>query len=82
MMSTTTLVTANIIYRMPDHLELVQEFIWQKYDELPDLPNLKRFLESWEMKMEGPLVYVMFIHEGLIKPVGINFSHRNPQLVH
>ncbi len=33
------LSTAEIIYRMPDHPELLQSFIWQLYEIAPDFPN-------------------------------------------
>ena len=33
------LTTAEIIYRMPDHPDLLQSFIWQKLDLAPDFPN-------------------------------------------
>ncbi len=38
----TSLVTAHIIYRMPDRLSILQEFIWQNYDALPDFPALTK----------------------------------------
>jgi hypothetical protein len=29
------LTTAQIIYRLPDHREVLQEFLWQQYDLFP-----------------------------------------------
>ena len=49
------LTTAEIIYRMPDHPELLQSFIWQKLDLAPDFPELRRFLEFWSRNIEGKL---------------------------
>ena len=40
----TSLVTAHITYRMPDHQSLLQDFIWQDYDALPYFPALMKFL--------------------------------------
>ena len=54
----TRLLTAHITYRRPDHLWLLQDFIWQDYDALPDYPKLIRFLRFWQTKIEGPLVAV------------------------
>ena len=48
------LTTAEIIYRLPDHPALLQSFIWQKFD-LPDLPELRKFLEFWKLNIEGKL---------------------------
>lgn len=58
----TSLVTAHIVYRMPDHRSLLQEFIWQNYDALPDFPALMKFLCFWRAEIEGPLVAVRVGH--------------------
>lgn len=54
------LTTAQIFYHMPDYEEILQEFIWQEYDLAPQFPELKKFLNFWEKKIEGRLhsVYV------------------------
>ena len=49
------LTTAEIIYRLPDHPDLLQSFIWQKLDSAPDFPELRRFLEFWSRNIEGKL---------------------------
>ena len=49
------LTTAEIIYHMPDHPDLLQSFIWQKLDVAPDFPELRRFLEFWSRNIEGKL---------------------------
>ena len=41
------LTTAQIFYRMPDHLDLLQEFIWQQFDTFPAFPVLGTFLSFW-----------------------------------
>ena len=40
------LVTAQIVYRLPDHPALLQEFIWQELDLAPKFPVLNKFLPS------------------------------------
>jgi len=62
------LTTAQIYYRLPDHLSVVQEFIWQEYDVFPKFPILKKFLAFWEEEIEGPLHSVTVAHQRLIKP--------------
>jgi len=62
------LTTANILYRMPDHPKIIQSYIWQEYDLHPDFPELRKFLEFWVRKLEGPLHAVTVAHSGLIKP--------------
>lgn len=65
------MTTAQIVYRMPDHLALFQEYIWQDYDLFPEFPELKKFLDFWENRLEGPLFSVTVAHERLIKPAEI-----------
>lgn len=54
----TRLLTAHITYRRPDHQWLLQEFLWQDYDAVPDYPKLMRFLKFWQTELEGPVVAV------------------------
>lgn len=63
------LTTAQIIYRVPDHLELLQDFVWQQYDVFPEFPSLRKFLAFWEEQIEGPLHSVTVAHARLIHPV-------------
>ena len=62
------LTTARILYRMPDHPSVLQEFIWQTYDLAPEFPELTRFVTFWREKIEGPLHSVTYAHQRLIGP--------------
>ncbi|GHC73854.1 Usg family protein [Limoniibacter endophyticus] len=62
------LTTAELLYRMPDHSQILQSFIWQHYDLAPKFPELKAFLDFWERNLEGPLHSVRFVHRKLIRP--------------
>ena len=62
------LTTAQILYRLPDHPDLLQTYIWQDYDLAPKFPELKKFLNFWEDKLEGPLHSVEIAHHKLISP--------------
>jgi len=62
------LVTAEIIYRMPDHPALLQTFVWQNYDTAPDFPVLHRFLTFWQRSIEGRLHTVKVACAGVIQP--------------
>jgi uncharacterized protein Usg len=68
MMQGYGLTTAEILYRMPDHLHLLQSFIWQQYDVAPKFPALYRFLEFWQEKLDGPIFSVTYTHRRLIAP--------------
>lgn len=63
-----SLVTAEILYRMPDHPALLQTFLWQHYDMAPKLPRLTKFLEFWEREIEGPLYRIRVAAKGLVSP--------------
>ena len=65
------LTTANILYRMPDHPDILQNFIWQKYDLHPHFPELKKFLDFWTRELDGLLHSVTIGHARLIKPAEI-----------
>jgi uncharacterized protein Usg len=63
------LTTAQIIYHMPDHHELLQDFLWQEYDLFPAFPELRKFLAFWEERIEGPVHSITVAHTRLITPV-------------
>ena len=65
------LTTAQILYRMPDHRAILQSYVWQDYDLHPKFPELQKFLEFWEKKLEGPIHSVVVTHCNLIKPAEV-----------
>lgn len=62
------LTTAEMYYRLPDYLNVLNSFIWQDYDLAPDYPRLFQFIEFWQEKIDGPLHSVRFTHRKLISP--------------
>jgi len=62
------LTTAQILYHMPDHPALLQEFIWQELDLAPRFPILTKFLNFWQRNLDGKLHSVRVAHSGLITP--------------
>jgi uncharacterized protein Usg len=65
------LTTAQIVYRMPDHRSLFQDFTWQRYDTYPEFPLLAGFLAFWEERIEGPIHSVTVAHARLLRPVDL-----------
>ncbi len=61
-----SITTAEILYYMPDHRDLLQTFVWQDYDLAPRFPKLIRFLDFWRRHLEGPLASVRVAHRGII----------------
>lgn len=68
------LTTAEILYRLPDHPSLLQSYVWQELDLLPDFPALKNFLDFWEKKIEGKLYSVKVCHADVIGPADVRFA--------
>tara|TARA_R110002072_G_scaffold132608_5_gene272744 strand:- start:247 stop:510 length:264 start_codon:yes stop_codon:yes gene_type:complete len=62
------LTTAEIIYRMPDHLDLLQTYIWQSLDLAPSFPKLHKFLDFWEREIDGPLYTVKVAGSEILSP--------------
>ena len=67
-----SLTTAEIMYRMPDHRDLFQLFLWQDYDLAPRFPRLVKFLDFWAHNIDGPLAEVRVAHAGLIGPAKLH----------
>lgn len=56
-------ITAEILYRMPDHRSLVQTFVWQNMDRWDadprrSFPVLRKFCSWWNAHLDGPIVQV------------------------
>ncbi len=49
------ITTAEILYHMPDHPDLLQSYVWQALDLAPRFPVLHRFLDFWTREIEGRL---------------------------
>ena len=60
------LTTAEILYHLPDHPNLLQTYIWQEYDIAPEFPILRKFLDFWTRNIEGKLHSVKVANVQLI----------------
>jgi len=68
------LTTAEILYRLPDHPGLLQSYVWQELDLLPDFPALRKFLDFWDRKLDGKLYSVKICHADVIGPADVRFA--------
>lgn len=71
------LITAEILYHLPDHPSLLQSFIWQDYDLEPNFPRLLKFLKFWKSSLEGKLHSVSVAHRSLLFPEDIQYADLN-----
>lgn len=62
------LLTAQVFYFLPDYPSLIQEFVWQDYDEAPDYPVLFGFLDHWRREIEAAIHSVRIAHSRLLGP--------------
>jgi uncharacterized protein Usg len=67
------LTTAEILYRLPDHPALLQTYVWQELDLLPDFPVLKRFLDFWHRSLDGRVHSVRVCSALVITPGEVRF---------
>jgi uncharacterized protein Usg len=49
------LTTAEILYHLPDHPQVLQSYVWQDLDIAPRYPVLTKFLDFWTRELEGKL---------------------------
>jgi uncharacterized protein Usg len=63
-----TLLTAEVLYYMPDHPKLLQLFMWQTLDEAPKFPRLSAFLDHWRREIEAVIHSVRIAHGESLTP--------------
>jgi len=62
------LTTAEVLYYMPDHPDLLQSFLWQTYDLAPKFPRVHRFLLFWKDEIEAVIHSVRLASSALVAP--------------
>lgn len=67
------LTTAEILYHLPDHPTLLQTFLWQNYDIAPLYPELKKFLDFWNARIDAKLHSVHVASHSIITPGDMRF---------
>ena len=50
-----TTASVQVVYYIPDYLNLINEFIWQTRDQQPDYPRINQFLDYWDKNIDGPV---------------------------
>jgi uncharacterized protein Usg len=53
------LVTVNVLYYMPDHSHLLNEFLWQTLDLRPRYPRVHKFLDYWRREIDAVIKEVV-----------------------
>ncbi len=68
------MTTAEILYHMPDHPDLLQSFVWQDLDLAPKYPVLHRFLKFWNENLDGPVHSVRVASSDIITPAEMRLA--------
>lgn len=76
----SSLTTAEILYWMPDHKNILQQYIWQDYDIAPKFPKLFKFLDFWKKNLDGPLHKVIIVSKRLVTPAEVKLIQHEFQL--
>tara|TARA_Y100000817_G_scaffold296389_1_gene271873 strand:+ start:27 stop:266 length:240 start_codon:yes stop_codon:yes gene_type:complete len=65
------LVTVDILYWIPDYRHILQEFIWQTDDLVPEMPRVHKFLNFWYENIDAVIseIRVMDGDENSFLPV-------------
>ena len=54
------IVTVDIFYYRPDYQSIIQEFVWQTEDQVPEYYRVHRFLNYWKDNIDA-IVKEIFI---------------------
>ena len=68
------LTTAEVLYYMPDHPALLQSFMWQTLDVVPDFPRVHEFLAYWRREIDAVIHSVSVTASGLVTPARIDWN--------
>jgi uncharacterized protein Usg len=52
-------IVVTVRYYMPDYRHILQDFIWETEDLVPDIPRVHRFLNYWKSYIEAPIKEVI-----------------------
>lgn len=75
-------VTAKILYHMPDYPGLLQTYVWQEVDLPPQYPRLQSFLRFWNENLDGPVHSVCVAHSVLMFERDSVYHARGEFLIH
>jgi uncharacterized protein Usg len=68
------LTTAEVLYYLPDHPNLLQRFTWQTLDLAPEYPRVHRFLDFWRREIEAVIHSVDICTAGELLPARVRIA--------
>ena len=71
-----TIASVQVVYYIPDYMSLVNEFVWQTEDQLPDYPRIGRFLNYWDKHIDGTIKEAYIYDHGESKIRHVNRKYK------
>lgn len=71
-----SLVTVDIFYYMPDYSSILNEFIWQTEDFVPEYPRVHKFLWHWKHEIKATISEVLLCHASESKWIRADFVNK------
>jgi uncharacterized protein Usg len=68
------LTTAEVLYFMPDHPAVLQSFMWQTLDVVPEFPRIHQFLHFWRREIDAVIHSVQVTASGLVTPAKLQWN--------
>lgn len=56
------IATLQIYYYRPDYTNILQEFVWQTEDLVPEFPRVHKFLWHWKNNIIAPIAEIQLSH--------------------
>lgn len=56
------IATIQILYYRPDYTSLLQEFVWQTQDLVPEFPRIHKFLWYWKHNIQATVHSIELSH--------------------
>lgn len=53
------LITIDVFYYLPDYPLLIEEFMWQVEDIIPEIKRVKKFILFWERNIDADIQEIM-----------------------
>lgn len=57
-----TIITCEVLYYRPDFPSLVQSFVWQTEDTIPELKRIHAFLMHWKEHINAKINHIRVAH--------------------
>lgn len=69
------LVTVGVFYYLPEYNNIIQEFVWQTEDCIPELLRIHKFLNHWENHIDAKIQKVNISYTDAYR--NTKFNHIN-----